>query len=350
MKKKLLLILLLSCFLDQVFSSDVLILSTNSIGMANAGLADSESFISPTYLTDRDENSPSVITTFSFLEELTLDELSTPYGYFQYPELDMGATVYGTNLGLTLNIDNYLEDREYDEDYLSYTAYNQFTIQLDWGYKINNFDLGMRVKASSISKRTNFDLRTNYLFLADYIVNTFFSNYTSVSDSDFFSLGLAFKYNVNDNFSFAYYSESDLDLTSNSNTNELLSYLESSSVGITYISNKYTITNQLNPLVYKICIDTVYLGDPTNRELRIGNEIKMQLGNNNNLAFRFGYYEPKDTISDFFSFDISQGTTTFALSYDNLDFSIVGDFEIPVESYSDLDNGITFGISSNFYF
>lgn len=351
MKKKVLIgFFVFSLFINSIYSSDGTITLNNSLSSVNESIADSEGFANPANLADRDDTSPSLITTFSFLQELKYNQLSTTLGYFQYPKMSMGATVYGTNLGLSINIDSYLEDREYDGDSLNYTGYNRFSIQLDWGYKINDFNFGMRVQGGSVSKRNNFELRSNYLFIPDYIVNTFFSSYTQVANSDFFSLAFSLKFNPYNNLSIAYLTDSNVDLTNETNTNEIISYLKASSIGITYKSNKYNQSNQLNTFVYKGSLDVVYIGESEKRELRLNAEMKMQLANNDSFSIRVGYYEPKVAINDLFVFDFDYGISSYALSYENNDLSIIGIMNLPIISYSDLNNGIEFGINAMFKF
>jgi len=349
---KKILFLLLICFsiIQPNFASDDFIVSNTTLGMAKAGLADSTSFTNPANVASREENAPSIITNFSLIEELALNQISSPLGYFQYPKMSMGASVYSNNLALSINIDSYLEDREYNGELLSYTGYNRFSLIFDWGYRINDINVGMRLQGGSISKRSNFELRDNYLLLLDYIVNSFFSSYTSVPNSDFFSLGFSIKYNFLDNLSFAYMIESDVDLNIDSSQKDLISYLKDSSFGFTYTSDKYSEFNQLNTFVYINSIDIAYIANPLKRELRIGGKVKLQLGNYNSISLRAGYYERKPTISDLFEIDTNLGISTFALAYENIDLSIVANVSIPINSYFDLNNGITFGINGMFKF
>ncbi|MDC7250516.1 MAG: hypothetical protein PQJ49_11420 [Sphaerochaetaceae bacterium] len=344
--KRVILVLMFLSFMSGAFASSEEILSLSILGMGKAGLADVSSNSNPANIASRSEDDPSLRTYFSIQEDLEIDELSSSLGFFQYPTMRLGAQVYGSNLSLTLNNDSYLEDREYTSDGLEYTGYNKFILQLDWGYKINNFDFGMRLKGGSVTRRSNFELRSNFFFLTDYIVNTFFSNYTSLSNSDFFSLGFALRFNANDNLSLAIMSDSDLDLSSSDDT--IYSYLQGISLGATYTSNLYTSTNQLNPFVYKFSIDILDIGDEDNRELRFGNEIRMQLSNNNSIAFRAGYYEDKETIADLFTFS-DKGVTTYAIAYDSNDYAASLLLYVPIDSYSDF-NDFTIGLSFEFRF
>ena len=347
--KKVFIFLSLILFSTSIYAAEVNIESLNTLGMGKADLADVSGVSNPANLGSRVDTDPLLITYFSIMQNLSPDELSTPLGYFQYPYMSMGVIAYGTNLGLTLNIDSYLDHRVYHNDILNYTGYNQFTIQLDWGYRLSNFDFGMRVKGGSAAERRNFELRDNIFFLSDYIVNTFFSEYETVADSEFFNLGFSIRLNILNNFSMAFYSESDVDLSSTSDNN-LISYLKASSLGFTYFTNKYSRNNQLNPFVYKFSLDLVELGDVDKRELRLGAEMKLQLGNNNSLALRAGYYEPKATIGDIFMLDLEKRTSTYALVYDSKDFGIAMVLSLPMISFTDINNGLTLGVNSTFKF
>ncbi len=344
--KKIITLLILLSFVSGVFASSEEIVSQSILGMGKAGLADVSSNANPANIANRTEEDPSLRTYFSFQEDLEADLLSSDLGFFQYPTMSMGVQIYGSNLSLTLNNDSYLEDREYTSDGLEYTGYSKFILQLDWGYKINSVNFGMRLKGGSVSRRTNFELRSNLFFIPDYIVNTFFSNYSSLSNYDFFSLGFALMFKANDNLTLAIMSDSDLDLSSSDDT--LYSYLQGTSLGATFTSNLYTSTNQLNPFVYKFSIDILDIGDEDNRELRFGNEIKLQLSNDNSIAFRAGYYEDKETIADLFTFS-DEGVTTYAVAYDSSDYAASLLFYLPVASYSDF-NDFTLGINFEFRF
>lgn len=346
--KKIILGLTIILFLTPLYSSEQDIISQNTLGMGNAGLADVSGVSNPANLGSRGEGAPSLITDFTFMESLKPNLITSPIGLFQYPTISMGVTVFGTNLSLALNIDSSLEDREYYDSILHYTGYNKFTLQLDWGYRLNSFDFGMRLKGGSSTQRNNFELRDNVFFIPDYIVNSFLSTYYPLSGSDFFSLGFALRLNVSSNLSAAIMSESDLDLSTSSDN--ITSYLKGASLGFTYISNIYTSTNRLNTFVYKASIDLIKIGDADNRELRMGNELKMQLGDNRSLAFRAGYYETKETIAKIFTFNSDEGVSTFAFAYNSNDFDLSLSLFLPIKSYVDLDNGFTVAFNSKFRF
>ncbi len=349
--KKIILSLLLFISLSSLYSTQVNVVSQNTLGLGGANLADLSGVSNPANLGKRGENDPSLITYFSLNERLYPGNFSTPLGFFQYPNMNMGVTVFGTNLSLTIDLENSLEDRSYSNNLLSYTGYNRFLLQLDWGYELNDIiDFGMRVKGGSTVERKNFELRENFFFIPDYIVNSFFSTYTPVSDSDFFSLAFALRLNLFNNLCIAIMSESNLDLSTNSSTNNITTYLKEASFGLTYISNIYSLENKLNPFVYKASLDLVYIGDSINRELRFGNELKMQLANNNSISLRVGYFEKKDTIAKIFVFDKNEGVSTYALAYNNSSFGISGFLYLPLISFSDLDNGFTIGINTIFRF
>ena len=91
-------------------------------------------------------------------------------------------------------------------------------------------------------------------------------------------------------------------------------------------------------------------GYTINREIRLGNELKMQLANNNSIALRLGYFEQKDTIAKIFSFDKDKGVSTFAFAYNNNSFGISSFLYLPIASLSDLNNGFTLGINTIFRF
>ncbi len=347
MKKLILSLCIILLFSIPLFAESTLI-SQNTLGMGGASLADVSGDTNPANLASRGIDSPTLITYFTLMQTLTPNLIDTPLGFFQLPTTSLGAKVFGTNLGLTLNIDSSLEDRSYSDSILHYTGYNKFTLQLDWGYRISNFDFGMRIKGGSSNQRNNFELRANLFFLPDYLVNTLLSKYYPVGDSEFFTLGFAIRLNIYDNLTLAILSESDLEL--NSSSDNLSSYIKNFSVGFTYISDKYSEKNRLNPLIYKASFDLVKIGDSDNRELRFGNELKLQLGNDSYLALRAGYYEQKETLAKIFVFDGSKGVSTFALAYDINYFGISTSLIIPIKSYLDLDNGITLALNSIFRF
>ncbi len=339
MKKKLIVFLILSFIIFPLYSNSNSIISTKTLGMGKAGIADLDSFYNPANLNNRDDNSPVVVGNFSIKSDIDVSLISTYFGFFQYPNLSLGTTVYSQNLGLSLNLDNFIEDRNINNNILNYTAYNRFTLQLDWGYEYKDLEFGMSISGGSISKRSNFDLRLNYLFVSDYFVNIFFSNYSSISDSNFFSLTLSLSYELNENLRLAYLSDVDVDI--NSTDNVFFSYLKASSLAINYKSNKYSTNNQLNTFVYKYSIDLVNIGDSSSRELRMGGEIKIQIGNDNTIAFRAGYHELKPTIADIFLLDLSIAESTYAIAFENEKLSLVANINIPIESYSDLNNGLS---------
>lgn len=347
--KKVILSLLFMLTCNFAFANEVDILSLSLVGLGRAGIADVSVWYNPANLANRSESDPSIITYFTIDEQVNLDEINTTLGFFQYPSMIMGVQFFGSNLSLTLNLETSLEDREYYDDALHYIGYNTFLLQLDWGYKLNVVDFGMRLKGGSIAKRGNFEIRNNLFFLSDYIVNTFFSEYTTLDSSDFFSLSFALRFDIFENLSFALLSESDLDLTE-STTNNVISYLKETSLGFTYVSNTYSDTNELNNLLYKISIDLVKIGDPDYREFRIGNELKLELSNNKSLALRVGYYELKPVFTDIFKIDSDLGNSTYALVYSTNNLSLSLDFIVPINTYTDLSNGFSIGFNSIFSF
>lgn len=344
--RKIILSLFLLLITPSLFSAGVEIIPYASQGMGKAGLADKSVSINPSNIINRKEIDSSLKTYFSIEQDYYRDELSKPIGLFQSPSMRLGAEVFGTNLSLTLNLENFLDSREYSasSEKLSYNGYNRFLLQLDWSFEIEEINFGMRVKGGSVSKRANFELRDNLLLIPDYIVNTFFSKYNIEPNSDFFSLGFASQIDFNDNFSLALMSESDLNLYASEDS--VISYLKGISIGGTFESDIYSESNQLNAFVYKVSLDLVNIGNPLNREVRIGNEIKMELGNNNSVAFRFGYYENKPTIAKIFLVDSEKAISTFAFSYNSLNFDSSLILSIPFKTYYKRNNGLNIGVNA----
>jgi hypothetical protein len=300
----------------------------------NESISDGNGTLNPANLGYRDEDSKTFDSFLLFDDIYGSDNVGS---YLQYPESRLGATFYGTNLSLSLEVNNYLTERDEDdeENVISYKGFSKYSVGIDWGYKFGDLALGLSINGGSQSIKSDFELRSNAFALSDYVVETFFSRYQTVSSSQFFNLGFGGRYEFDNRIAIAFISEGEFDVNSSSITDiDLSEYFSSLCIGISDISAQYSFAGELNPVRVKFFADMLYIGDNDNRETRISSEFRFQLSKDFYSSLYLGLQEQQPALIDIFSIDPEEAKSHYGLAFNWSKYNLLLNVSVPFEFYS----------------
>ena len=298
----------------------------------NESLSDSSGTLNPANLSFRDEESPVFDYYISVDDKYNNDNVES---FLQNPESKLGATFYGTNIALSLEINNYLTGRTDTSEQINYIGHTLYSIGLDWGWATGPLSFGLSMSGGSELVKNNFYLRKDIFNIPDYFVNTFFSRYESLSSSQFFTLGFGFRYESLDDFAIAVISDSDLDVSTNSSSNlDFENYFKNISVGFSKITPKYAENGELNLLRFRFFTDLLYLGDNDLREKRISAEFRLQLSRAFYSSIYFGLQEQDDSILDLFLISADTASSHFGLTFSWNSYDLILNTEVPLSYYN----------------
>lgn len=331
MIKKLLCMITLFFVTINLYSAQNLSIFENVSSYSRADLANIEDDFNPANLGFRNEKSSIFKTYILFRDDY---ELNYNASYLHSPKSTISATFYGQNLSLTFKAENYLVNRTVNTSSIDYVGRIRYLLQLDWGFEYKDVSIGMRLKGGSELERGNFSLRTNYLAIPDYIVNTFFSRYVTRTDSQFFNFGFGLIYRPLDNLSFSLTTDSNFSSTGGIDNYNIFYYLKDISIGFSYITDKYSKQDELNLFRYKLSSSFLNMGDNDYREVNLSNEFMFQISRDFVVSFMFGMYEQKPSIINLFSVDSHKANTTYGLSLDWKNYDLNISTNIPFSFYS----------------
>lgn len=342
MKRKILIFIMLIAVSFQLFSLGI------DSDWNNTSITDLDGALNPANLGYRNDESSAFEYYVLVNDQYNSENMDA---ILQNPGSTLGATFYGTNLSLSFEVENYLEDRTYDEekDTLDYKGYSKFSLGIDWGYKISNLALGLSINAGSDMVKSDYELSTNIFAITDYFVETFFSRYQSVSSSQFFNLGFGFRYEFPNNIVIALLSDQDFDV--DSSTIDFEEYGKNLCLGISGITSEYSSNGELNPTRIKLYGDLLYIGDSTKRETRVSAEFRLQLSRDIYASLYLGLEETQEALIDIFSFDAESATSYYGLSFNTGSYNLLLNCGIPVEYYNgsnDSDDNISITIKLSY--
>jgi hypothetical protein len=300
----------------------------------NESISDKSGSLNPANLSYRDEDSSNFDYFILFDDSYNNNNVAS---YLQKPESIIGATFYGTNLSLSLEANNYLDDREelVDEGIVKYKGYSKYSLGIGWGYKFGNLALGLSINGGSQSIKSDYELRSNGFAISDYLVESFFSSYQTLTASQFFNVGFGGRYEFQDKVAVAFISDGEIAVNSSSITDlDLSSYFGRLCLGISGISDEYSFAGELNLLRIKFYGDMLFVGDNENRETRINSEFRFQLSKVFYASIYLGLQEKQPAFVDIFSLDSDKATTHFGLDFNWNNYNILFNVAIPAEYYS----------------
>lgn len=331
MKKRIIIFTILSIIANSIFAIGI------DSNWRNESISDGSGTLNPANLAYRNEDS----TSFDYYVLLDDKYNSTNVSsILQYPESKLGATFYGTNLSLSLEIQNYLDDREENslDGVVEYKAYSKYSLGIDWGYKFGDLALGVSLNGGSDLFKSDFELRSNGFALSDYVVETFFSRYESVASSQFFNLGIGGRYELLNRIAFAFISNGEFDVSSSSISDiDWSNYLKTLCIGISDISAQYSFEGELNPIRLRVFSDILYLGDNDNRETRLSSELIFQLSKDFYSSIFLGIQESQPALIDIFKFDPEVATTHYGLALNWSKYNILLNVAVPIVFYYNED-------------
>lgn len=328
MKKKVIIFILITLISNCLFAIG---LSNN---WNNKSISDSNGSLNPANLGYRNEDSPSFDSYILFADSYNNDNVAS---YLQKPESRLGTTFYGTNLSLSLEVNNFLDDREeaLDEGIVKYKGYSRYSVGIDWGYKFGDLALGLSINGGSQSIKADYKLRSNMFALSDYFVETFFSRYQSVSSSQFFNVGFGGRYEFKNRIALAVISDGEFGVNSNSITDlDISSYFRRLCVGISGISAEYSFAGELNLLRIKFYGDMLYIGDNENRETRISSEFRFQLSKIFYSSIYIGLQEKQPALVDLFKLNSGRATTHYGLAFKWNSYNLLFNCAVPFDYYT----------------
>jgi hypothetical protein len=345
MNKKVIVLTILALIGNSLFSIGI------GSNWNNESISDSKGSLNPANLSYRDEDSPTFDSYLLFDDTYNSDNVAS---YLQNPESKLGITFYGTSLSLSLEANNYLDDREevLDEGIVKYRGYNKYSLGIGWGYKFGNLALGLSIKGGSQLLKTDYKLRSNGFALSDYFVETFFSSYQPVTSAQFFNVGLGGRFVINNRIALAFISDGEFDVNSSSITDLNLSkYFERLCIGVSGISDEYSFAGELKFLRIRFFGDMLYVGDDENRETRISSEFRFQLSKSFYSSIYIGIQEKQPSLIDIVTLDPSSATSHYGLDLNWLGYNILFNVAIPFDYYTgeyDVDDNIKATVKFSF--
>lgn len=282
--------------------------SSSTWGMAQAGISldyESDSFLANPALLDLEREKR---TTFLISSQYR----DTPSWTLEQPVGDLSVSFVSGKMAFSIQSRSLLDDRQAESGGYRYVGTRKTLFQFDWATGKSPFSFGVTARAVAGSQRNPLRIRDSIVLL-DYFVETVVGRYDA-SDSESsisFGVGLLLDYQwlrmsvVSNEVAFGNFRDS---LAINANT-----LLKSLDWGISLSSPTYDENNQLHLFKVESALDFVNIGSSTDRQLRIGFSVKLQLLPTWSVSLQTGYQEMKDTPSDLLRLDLRQGWQTVGL-------------------------------------
>ncbi|MFA6706871.1 MAG: hypothetical protein WCR91_03140 [Sphaerochaetaceae bacterium] len=248
---------------------------------------------------------------------------------WQLPRNMIRALFNSKYAALSIELEYLLSERNVFADYVAFKANSRSRLQLNVAYGNENVAAGLFAIGGTTLERTVELTEGGAPF--DYLQQTFFERYYPVAGSQFFSTGagLLVSYQMI-SLGLATDSLFRMDYVSNELVLELGSLIDDLTVGLGFKTPVYDKENELNRIVFSAAVDISNIGSETERELRIGSELLIQLISDYGIAIRFGYREQKPKFSSLFSFSTLNGMGTFGLGAQLGSFELNALLEVPI--------------------
>lgn len=257
--------------------------------------------------------------------------------WMQNPRTTFRGAVSSRYVGLLIELDYLMEQRQISGDQVHFQGLNLSKLQLIGA--IGNENIAIGISALGGTKLSRAVTLSQDEVLWSYIRQSFFERYYPVSEVPLFQVGVGLLLSY-EGLSMAVTSESlfQMDYERNELVLDLEAIGEDLRVGLGYTSPQYTRYNELNPLVASLAFDLSHVFLDEERQVHAGFELLIQLLPSYNIALRLGYRETQATLGKLFTFDGSDGITTYGLGVQlgKIDLSFC--LEVPLTAYGKMAN------------
>lgn len=199
-------------------------------------------YSNPAAIAFREDAKNRFLVGFTYADTLDRFLLSEPLSLVQSLDSHLNISFGGSGMLFSAAFGYVTNDRKVLDKGVSYDFISSNNIQLDWGYRIKDFALGVRIKGGSSAIRDN-KIISNYL---GFLQNFLLAEYTNLEDSNYFSMGLGLQYHVS-LFSFGLYTDSFLTLDKSKDLSvSFNNILDSLTFGASVRRDKYTSLGELS--------------------------------------------------------------------------------------------------------
>ena len=246
-------------------------------------------FSNPAAIAFREDAKNRFLLGFTYSDTLDRSLISEPLALVQNLDSHLNISFGGSGMLFSAAFGYVTNDRRVFDKGITYDFISSNNIQLDWGYRIKDFALGVRIKGGSSAIRDN-KLISNYL---GFLQNFLLAEYTNLEDSNYFSMGLGLQYHVS-LFSFGLYTDSFLTLDKSKDLSvSFNNILDSLTFGASIRRDKYTSLGELSfyrprfGISFKNIFSTRFNFETTA-------ELTLQFLPNRNLSFILSYGDERE--------------------------------------------------------
>lgn len=294
-------------------------------------------YSNPSAIAFRSDINNRFIVGYDYYDNLNRTKINEPLSFVQNSDSYLNVSFGGSGILFSAAFGYNTSDRKIVNDGVSYDFITSNNIQLDWGFNINNFAFGARIKGGSKSIRDNKTI-SSYLGI---IQNFLFGEYTTLENSNYFNLGFGTQYHVS-NFSFGLYTDSFLILNQTKDlTVNFDNILNTLSFGVSYRRDKYTNNGELafyRPR-FGFALNNIF---SSYLNLELSSELMLQLLPNRNINLIMVYGDERSS-KEIFIIKPSSSYLKLAvdLLYDKCKFKVEYKFSSD-KDYSDFKFAISF--------
>ena len=294
-------------------------------------------YSNPSAIAFRSDVNNRFIVGFDYQDSLDrakkLEPLSLVQNSDSYFKLGFG----GSGILFSAAFGYNTSDRKIVNDGVSYDFITSNNIQIDWGFKINDFSFGARIKGGSKSIRENKTI-SSYLGI---LQNFLFAEYSGLENSNYFNLGFGSQYHIS-KFSFGLYTDSFLILNQSKDLSvNFDNILETLSFGVSYRRDKYNNNGELafyRPR-FGLALNNIF---SSYLNLELSSELMLQFLPNRNINIIMVYGDER-SIKEILKIksDSSYLKLAVDLLYDKCKFKVEYKFSTK-KDYSDFKFAISF--------
>lgn len=255
-----------------------------------------------------------------------------PLPWMQRPQTTFRGAVSSNYVGLLIELNYLLEHRQVVQDQVSFEGLNLSKLQLTGA--IGNENIAIGISAIGGSKLSRAVTLSQEDVLWSYLRQSFFERYFPVSEEPLFQVGVGLLLSY-EGLSMAITSDSlfKMDYESNELVLKIDAIGEDLRVGLGYTSPQYNRSNELNRLVATLAFDLSHVFLDAERQVHAGFELLVQLLPNHNIALRLGYRETQAALNKLFTFDGSDGVTSYGVGLQIGKIDLSFSLEVPLTVY-----------------
>ncbi|MFA7109314.1 MAG: hypothetical protein WC162_09245 [Sphaerochaetaceae bacterium] len=297
--KKLGLLLLLLLVMFSLFALDFRSLA---MGDSSISLIDSSDsfFANPASLFFKEtSNSLRFNTRYSDLFSPDKIKANQSNAWIQNPISSNDIQFIGSNVALSLMLENDMKAEDENEPREIFTAINSTKIRFSLAFGWDNFAFGLSALGGGKSQRLQITIRKEYTLL-DYIMQAYLERYVNIVDSVFYKVNVSSVWKMNENSKLNFVFGNIIDNETNALTFSWSEISQGFSFGYSYEGSKFDAENKLRFLVFNGIVEANNLLDPDKFSLNLGMEISFQLTSLVHFDVRGGLVSgPYSTKTDF---------------------------------------------------